>query len=64
MSEQDRTELEFMETTLGHDSWAKVGAILRILEIGKPSMAHAKQIISACEKSLEICVDTELFRVF
>lgn len=59
MSEQDRFELDTMKMTLGEDSWSKVGAILRILEIGKPSMAHTKQILSACEKSLDLCVNTE-----
>ena len=60
MTEQDRTELELMKSTLGNDSWSKVGAILRILEIGNPSMALAKQSLLACEKSLGICVNTEL----
>lgn len=59
MTEQDRCELEFIKISLGEDSWAKVGAILRILEIGKPSMAHTKRILSACEKSLDLCVNTE-----
>ena len=33
----------------------KIGAILDILEIGKPSIAHSKLVLHICEDLLEKC---------
>lgn len=44
-----------LKTRLGEDSVSKVGAILRILEIGKPNIAHSKLLLHVCESMLEKC---------
>lgn len=44
-----------IKANLGTDSWKKVGAILRTLEIGSPNIAHSKLILHVCEDMLEKC---------
>jgi hypothetical protein len=39
----------------GHDASKKIGAILDILEIGGPSIAHSKLILHTCEDLLDKC---------
>lgn len=51
-------DYEKIKTQLGNDSWNKVGAIFRILEIGSPNIAHSKLLLHVCEDMLEKCSTT------
>lgn len=44
-----------LRAELGDNAMSKIGAILRILEIGKPSIAHSKRLLHTCEDMLEKC---------
>lgn len=46
---------ETIKSDLGHDASKKVGAILDILEIGSPNIAHSKLVLHICEDLLEKC---------
>lgn len=48
-------DYEILRAELGNDSMSKIGAILRILEIGSPNIAHSKLLLHACEDMLEKC---------
>lgn len=48
-------DYEILKEKLGHDTCKKVGAILDILEIGSPSIAHSKMVLHVCEDMLEKC---------
>ena len=59
MDEYERTEdYTRLKERLGEDSCSKVGAILRILEIGTPNIAHSKLLLHVCEDMLEKCSAT------
>lgn len=53
-----KEELEGLKAQLHPDSRKKVGAILDILEIGQPSIAHSKLILHVCEGMLDMCSPT------
>lgn len=44
-----------MSEKLGADTCKKIGAILNILEIGHPSIAHSKLVLRTCEDLIEKC---------
>ena len=46
---------EELKNRLDKDTQKKLGAILDILEIGKPSIAHSKLVLHICEDLLEKC---------
>lgn len=48
-------DYDILKKKLGHDTCKKVGAILDILEIGSPSIAHSKMVLHVCEDILEKC---------
>lgn len=48
-------DYDILKKKLGHDTCKKVGAILDILEIGSPSIAHSKMVLHVCEDMLEKC---------
>ncbi|MEG1476571.1 MAG: hypothetical protein RR902_03040 [Oscillospiraceae bacterium] len=41
--------------TFGTDTCKKIGAILNILEIGQPSIAHSKLVLHTCEDLIDKC---------
>lgn len=47
--------LKELQGWMDKDTQKKASAIMDILEIGKPSIAHAKWILHACEEMLERC---------
>lgn len=55
MFDEKSEDYLFMKANLGQDTWNKVGAILRTLEIGSPSIAHSKMVLHVCEDMLEKC---------
>ena len=46
---------EELKNRLDKDTQKKIGAILDILEIGQPSIAHSKLVLHICEDLLEKC---------
>ncbi len=44
-----------LKQQLGHDTSEKVGAIIRVLSIGSPSIAHSKMVLHVCEAIIEKC---------
>lgn len=44
-----------LRAELGEVAISQMWAILRILEIGKPSIAHSKRLLHTCEDMLEKC---------
>lgn len=46
---------EELKNRLDKDTQKKIGAILDILEIGKPSIVHSKLVLHICEDLLEKC---------
>ena len=44
-----------LKEQLGHDTSEKVGAIIRVLSIGSPSIAHSKMVLHVCEAIIEKC---------
>lgn len=48
-------EWESLKQQLGHDTAEKVGAIIRVLSIGSPSIAHSKMVLHVCEAIIEKC---------
>lgn len=48
-------DYDILKKKLGHDTCKKVGAILDILEIGTPSIAHSKMVLHVCEDALDKC---------
>ena len=52
---EHNVDYEAMKQKLGFDTCKKIGAILDILEIGNPSIAHSKLVLHTCEDILEHC---------
>lgn len=48
-------EYAILRAELGDDAMSEIWAILRILEIGNPSIAHSKRLLHVCEDMLEKC---------
>lgn len=48
-------DYDILKKKLGHDTCKKVGAILDILEIGSPSIAHSKLVLQVCDDIIEKC---------
>lgn len=48
-------DYEKLKEELGVDTCKKIGAILNILEIGQPNVAHSKMVLHVCEDVLEHC---------
>lgn len=48
-------DYDILKKKLGYDTCKKVGAILDILEIGSPSIAHSKLVLHVCGDMLEKC---------
>ena len=48
------SEAPALKLRLGNDGREKVGAIFRILEIGSPNIAQAKEILGTCKRLMEL----------
>jgi len=51
----NKAYLDELKSYMNEDTQKKASAIMDILEIGTPSIAHAKWILHACEEMLDRC---------
>lgn len=47
-------EYNIIKANLQPDGWKKLGAIIRILEIGNPTIAQIKELLDACTRVVEL----------